>query len=261
MQLSTRGVLTLVDHAVPGQLRAAWLRLLAIDPGVQLVVTAKALFDLPEGTLVLYAPDPARDGTTLNLMRPIVADRRYRIVLWCEYGIAAELLHQAPDFFDWITARVDCPWRPMPHALATIMAAYRARAPAIVWEDVEDDTDLERTLSWLRPRRPLVSISADDYDVLLEAMRAQSPSWLCISVFDEYDAQRVAWAIIEVGRRSPVIVRCAPRVLSLAQPWFEIRNESSQRLHDSLWLALGREPAALRITRPLDAAHHLERTL
>ena len=262
LQLSTRGVLTLVDHAVPGQLRTAWLRLLAIDPGVQLVVTAKALFDLPDGALVLYAPDPGTDGVTLNMMRPIVADRRYRIVLWCEDGIAAALLQHAPDFFDWITARVDCPWRPMPHALATIVAAHRTRTAAIVWNGPR----IEETLGWLRPNRPFVRVSVDDYGAMVEAMRPRTPSWLCIeNVVDEHDAQRVAWAFIEAGRRMPVFVLAAWGVSNLNQRWFEIHElRPTAPIRSPLWLALKSEPTAVQVARQLpvpvpDAA--LERAL
>ena len=254
IQLSTRGVLTLIEDATPGQLRAVWLRLLALDPAAHLVVTARDLFELPDGALVLYAPDPEADGTTLNLMRPIVASRRYRIVLWCEPGVSDQLLARAPDFFDWITARVDCPWRPLPHAIATILAAYRARAPVIVW----DGPDLERTLAWLRPNRPIRQTRPEDYAAMVDTL-GEPRTWVVVNdVSDEYAAQRVAFALLESGRRTPSFVDTS-LTRDLRQAWFEVDarpydlRTATSILGPALAPWLGSEPDAA-VAAQLDAA-------
>lgn len=249
LHLATRGVLTLVDHAAPGQLRRVWLRLVALESQAALVVTAQALFDLPEGSLVLYAPDPEQDGAALNLMRPIVAERRYRVVLWCQTGVAAQLLAHAPDFFDWITAHVECPWAPLPHTIATIVAAARARAAAVVWTG----PDLERTLAWLRPGRAIHRITTDDYDALIEALQGRGATWLLVEdVHDDFAAQRLAFALLESGRRRPCFVAAdAPE--ALRQPWHQIRSTPIALRDASALLSTARLPLAALVGLEADA--------
>lgn len=94
------------------------------------------LAELPPATTVILAVTPSIGSDALdwlNLNRPVIADRRLNIVLWCEGDAAAVLACGAPDFFDWISARVDCPPAAAAFAVTEVKAAIRARAPGIAW--------------------------------------------------------------------------------------------------------------------------------
>jgi hypothetical protein len=154
IELSAHGVLTLVDHASPSRLREAFLRLRAHDQATDLIVDAQRLAELRPNTTVILAVTPSISADVLdwlNLNRPLVADRRLNIVLWCEADAAAVVARGAPDFFDWISARVDCPPAPAAFAIADVKAAMCARAPGIAWAG----PGLEETLAAVRPGRPI----------------------------------------------------------------------------------------------------------
>ena len=49
IELSARGVLTLVDHAAPARLREAYLRLRERHPATDVIVDVRRLAELPHG--------------------------------------------------------------------------------------------------------------------------------------------------------------------------------------------------------------------
>lgn len=134
----------------------------------------------------------------LNLNRPLVADLRLNIVLWCEGDAAAILARGAPDFFDWISARVDCPPAPAAFAVADVKAAIRARAHGIAWAG----PGLEETLAAVRPNRPIRRVAATSYQSMLDALRERARGWLFLDGIDTaFHLRRLRWAMAETGRR------------------------------------------------------------
>jgi tetratricopeptide (TPR) repeat protein len=200
-------VLTLVDHAAPSRLREAYLQLRAHDPATELIVDVQQLAKLPSGTTVILAVTPSISADALdwlNLNRPVVADRRLNIVLWCEDDAAATVARGAPDFFDWISARVDCPPAPAAFAVADVKAAIRERAPGIAWAG----PGLEETLAAVRPGRPIRRVAVDSYQSMVDALTSREPGWLFLAGIDsEFHLRRLRWAMAETGRRVIVFRR------------------------------------------------------
>ncbi len=198
-------MLTLVDHAAPSRLREAYLRLRGRDPETDLIVDVQRLAERPAGTTVILAVTPSISADALdwlNLNRPLVADRRLNLVLWCEGDAAAVLARGAPDFFDWISARVDCPPGPAAFAVADVKAAILARAPGIAWAGPA----LEETLAAVRPCRPIRRLAVASYQSMIDALTSREPGWLFLEGIDaEFHLRRLRWAMAETGRRVIVL--------------------------------------------------------
>jgi hypothetical protein len=232
IELSAQGVLTLVDNATPARLREAYLRLHTRDPATDVIVDVRRLAELPPGTTVILALKPPLGGDDLdwiNLNRPVVAERRHNIVLWCEDDAAAILARGAPDFFDWISARVDCPPAPAAHAVADVKAAIRARAPGIAWTG----PGLEETLAAVRPGRPIRRVAVASYQSMIDALTSREPGWLFLEGIDtEFHLRRLRWAMAETGRRVIVFRRSLDRTLP---GWWILRAEHEpivEAVHD-----------------------------
>jgi tetratricopeptide (TPR) repeat protein len=219
MELATRGVLTLVDHAAPARLREAYLRLRARDPATDVIVDVRRLAELPVGATAILALKPPildDDLDWLNLNRPVVSDRQLNIVLWCEDDAAAALSWRAPDFFDWISARVDCPPAPAPHAIADVKRAICARASGIAW----DGPGLEETLAAVRPGRPIRRVSVASYQSMIDALTSREPGWLYLDGIDTaFHLRRLRWAMAETGRRVLVFRRAFDQI---APGWWTV---------------------------------------
>lgn len=152
--------------------------------------------------LALKPPIGGDDLDWLNLNRPLVSDRGHNVVLWCEDDAAAVLARGAPDFFDWISARVDCPPAPAAHAVADVKSAIRARACGIAWAG----PGLEDTLAAVRPGRPVRRVAVAGYRSMLDALTSREPGWLLLDGIDtEFHLRRLRWAMAETGRRVLVL--------------------------------------------------------
>ena len=206
-------MLTLVDRAAPSRLREAFLRLHARDPATDLIVDVQQLAELPLGTTVMLAITPSISAGALawlNLNRPVIADRRLNIVLWCEGDEAAVLARGAPDFFDWISARVDCPPAPTAFAVADVKAAIRARVPGIAWAG----PGLEETLAAVRPGRPIRRVAIDSYESMIDALTSRERGWLVLDgINSDFHLRRLQWAMAETGRRVIVFRRAGEKTL------------------------------------------------
>ncbi|HEX3479817.1 MAG TPA: tetratricopeptide repeat protein [Kofleriaceae bacterium] len=249
-------MLTLVDHAAPSRLREAYLRLRARDPATDLIVDVQRLAELPSGITVILAMTPSITPDALdwlNLNRPLVADRRLNIVLWCEGDAAAVLARGAPDFFDWISARVDCPPAPAAFAVADVKAAIRARAPGIAWTG----PGLEDTLAAVRPGRPIHRVAVASYQSMIDALTSRERGWLVLEGIDtEFHLRRLRWAMAETGRRVIVFRRAIDHTLP---DWWTVHAEHA-RIADAtscivpsggtgrLAALTGLDPAAVTIT-------------
>lgn len=130
LRLGRDKVAILIEEASPGGLRPLMRCLLDIDPQPVVCFHAPELLDAAEGSLVVLVvqPDELR---WLNLNRPILANRKLRLVLWLDFPLH-ELRDGAPDFFDWISHVVRCPERPPAFAVRGLVAAVDAERP-LVW--------------------------------------------------------------------------------------------------------------------------------
>lgn len=177
-----------------------------------MIVDVRRLAELPPGATVILALPPSisdDDLDWLNLNRPVVSDLRLSVVLWCEDGAAASLARRAPDFFDWISARVDCPSAPAAHAVADVKRAIRARASGIAW----DGPGLEETLAAVRPSRPLRRVTVASYQSMIDALTSREPGWLYLDGIDTaFHLRRLRWAMAETGRRVMVFRRAIDQI-------------------------------------------------
>jgi tetratricopeptide (TPR) repeat protein len=219
LELSDRGVLTLIDNAAPSRLREAYLRLRARAPATDVIIEVRRLAELPLGATVILALEPdvsVADLDWLNLNRPVLAERRLNVVLWCERGAAAALSQRAPDFFDWISVRVDCPPAPVAHAVSEVKRAICARAAGIAWEG----PGLEETLAAVRPGRPIRRVAVASYQSMIDALTSREPGWLFLEGVDTaFHLRRLRWAMAETGRRVIVFRRATEQT---APGWWAV---------------------------------------
>ena len=113
--------MVLVAQASPAGLRPALCRLLAELGEVQVRLRAPELAALAPGSVALLRVVP-EDILWLNYNRPLVSERRLKLVLWAEGEVASAMRAQAPDFFDWISHVLPCPRLTPGFALAGVKA-------------------------------------------------------------------------------------------------------------------------------------------
>lgn len=172
-----------------------------------MIVDVRRLAELQLGAtaiLALWSGTSIADLDWLNLNRPVLADRRLNVVLWCQSGAAGALAHRAPDFFDWISVRIDCPHAAAAHAVAEVKRAIRARAAGIAW----DGPMLEDTLAAVRAGRTLRWVEVASYQSMIDALTSREPGWLFLEGVDTpFHLRRLRWAMAETGRRVIVFRR------------------------------------------------------
>ena len=167
--------------------------------------------------ILVIEPDVATDDLDwLNFFRPIIADRAFNLVLWCPDGGADVLAQRAPDFFDWVSVRVDCPPAPAAHAVAAVRAAICSRAVGIAW----DGPGLEETLAAIRPGRPIHRVVVDSYQSMIDALAVRAPGWLYLDGIDTtFHLRRLRWAMAESWRRTIVLL---PATVIAAPGWWTV---------------------------------------
>ena len=90
LKLADRQVMVLVAQASPAGLRPALCRLLAELGEVQVRLRAPELAALAPGSVALLRVVP-EDILWLNYNRPLVSERRLKLVLWAEGEVASDL--------------------------------------------------------------------------------------------------------------------------------------------------------------------------
>ncbi|WP_437317187.1 tetratricopeptide repeat protein [Sorangium sp. So ce385] len=201
LRLGEAGVLVLVDGARPERLGSLVRALAADEPELLVHADATQLARAPKGAAVVLVPDAAQAGW-LNLERPILAERALRVILFSDAATSAALARKAPDFFHWISHRLECPPGPWPPAVWAIRAADE-RGWGIFWEE----GDLDEAFAAALPASTRVRVSAAaPYAALVEAIRAAGNAWLEASEVDSsFELRRLRWALVEVGRRAPLV--------------------------------------------------------
>lgn len=122
LELSRAGLLLLVDQARPEMLGALVRALLPRYPDLQVPARLGQISALPQGSTLVLVPR-AEDADQLNLGRPIFAYRELRAILFCDSETTVALARQAPDFFDWISHRVECPRSLLPYVPVYVRGA------------------------------------------------------------------------------------------------------------------------------------------
>jgi hypothetical protein len=197
-RLIRRGTIVLVDYANDTQL-GPLVRGLAIDfPDLWVVTEAARLEETPQGAVIVLVAR-TEDALWLNYNRPIFADRAFKVVLWCKRAIAEHLARKAPDFFNWISRRFECPAGPPEFAVRGLQAALRARAWAV---DYRGRT-LDEVFAAALPKRKLIRASAGSPDhLLLKTIKEAGAAWIAwTNVFDERGVFRVRQMVTNAHRR------------------------------------------------------------
>ena len=112
LSLAEHGTMILADRAHDSHVGDLVRRLVRDWPDVDYVMSATELQESkPGSTLILDVDDDDEEFAALNIVRPVLREKGLRVVIWAREGISAKLAHRAPDFFDWISHRVEAPPR------------------------------------------------------------------------------------------------------------------------------------------------------
>lgn len=211
LRLSPAGVLILVDHAVLEKLGGLVRALLADYPELDVFTEVAELSQASDGAVVVFLPK-ASDAEWLNLNRPMFARKALKVVLFCEREVSEALSRRAPDFFDWISQRQECPQGAAEHAIWGIRKALCARAPGIIFffdQNIKNRTEhVERVfqealpgrrLLWLKPNKP-------NYDELVRQIRNADRAWVACDSAGYEEAECFRWALAEAGRRTRALL-------------------------------------------------------
>lgn len=183
------------------------MRALAADePGLLVHADATQLARAPKGAAVVLVPDAAQAGW-LNVERPILAERALRVILFSDAVTSAALARKAPDFFHWISHRLECPPGPWPPAIWGIRAAAKSHA-GILW----NEGDLDAAFAVALPGITRVRVPTTQYGALVRAIRAAGDMWVEVDEIDDvFELRRLRWALTEAGRKPRAISRVVAR--------------------------------------------------
>ncbi len=158
---------------------------------------------LGEGSVFVLAPKTDQ-VETLNFRRQIFADRKFKVVLWCDEATTVAFARKAVDLFDWVSHRQECPSGPAPFAVRGFRAAFEAQWP-VVWNGSERKEDLEEALRAVFPQETIsVFDGADPYDQLVEHMSL--PEIIIVHVPYARALRRVRWAYAESKRQGRLVL-------------------------------------------------------
>lgn len=191
------GALLLVRDGTAAALRRLVEVLLDVDPECEVLASAAGLDRIGSDRVVLLrvVPDELR---ALNLVRPLLAERRLRVVLWTEPGNADTVATRASDLWSWVQA-VFTP----PAALPVFVA--RGLELALEWGWV----------AWTGERVPVARshrLSAEDEYASIVSALHDVPEGGVVTWGrpDGWALQRIEWAHAEVPGRVALIDGPAP---------------------------------------------------
>jgi tetratricopeptide (TPR) repeat protein len=218
LELGREKVAILIEGASAGGLRALVSHLLGHPSPPVICFHAPQLLDVPEGSLVVLMLHEA-ELNWLNLNRPLIANKRLRLLLWLEFPLY-RLRSKAPDFFDWISHVVRCPERPPRFAERRVLAAKAAGCP-VAWRGHALDAVMDRAgvaLARIEAGGEFARTVAT-----LEAMGDEVPFWT--GARDVWHLLRIELAMQHTGRRWWVVEQPGfddPRLASVSDrtlPW------------------------------------------
>jgi tetratricopeptide (TPR) repeat protein len=220
-------VLVLLAGAHPEGIETLVRALVPEHPRLEVHTDARRLATVEPGTVVLLVPDPSQ-ATWLNLERPLFAQRALRTILFADEPMITALVRQAPDFYNWISHRIELPEAPSRHARRTVQAALCARAAGIVWTG----GNLRAVFQAALPGRSLMFVSAAiSYEEMVYAARPAAHRWIAwTDVGDAMKLHRVKWAMAEAGRRGRALL-VEPLV---GEPSYWVAHERSMPLPEAI---------------------------
>lgn len=247
--------MVLVAQASPAGLRPALCRLLAELGEVQVRLRAPELAALSPGSVALLRVVP-EDILWLNYNRPLVSERRLKLVLWAEGDVASAMRAQAPDFFDWISHVLPCPRLTPGFALAGVKA-LRPRSSAR-W----DGDGLVAALHSAGQESMVVFEDASRHYRSLQRAARSAASGVCWTAVDRARRlHRARWAMAEGRVDGPCLLLDAamatPGWVSLharCQDWSEAAAalaEAGVPEPARVAALLGLEPEAVRLRAEL----------
>ncbi|MBK8254360.1 MAG: hypothetical protein IPK82_17040 [Polyangiaceae bacterium] len=234
LQLSPGGVLILVDKAAPEQLGKVVRSLIVDHPNLEVLVDVQELVTLPDNTVVVLQPTPS-DAEWLNEHRPLFARKALKVVLWCDDPTSKALAQQAPDFYDWISQRQDCPPGVSEHAVWGLKKAVCARAPGVLFvRDNPSKEAFEKVFHAALPRRRLVWLEPDytPYSTLVDQIRKARSAWVGCLSWTLDSAERFRWALAEARRRTRAVLVLPDG----REDWFWSVTDDLYSLRDSVRL-------------------------
>ncbi|MBZ0118139.1 MAG: hypothetical protein K8H88_14150 [Sandaracinaceae bacterium] len=205
LDLGSGGVLLLVDRAHDVHLGTLVRRLLPKHPSLEIVVAPDELHEVEPGSAVVFVLR-REHAEALNRLRPIVKDRDLRVVLWSPAAVTAELPLRAPDFYDWISHRVECAPSTAPRfAVLGLLAAERAGRP-VRWEGGAPLLRRAVAGAW-----PDVRIWTNEwwygYGGLVDELRRSSGDFSVLEMSYETGPRALRWALAEAHRRERVAIQ------------------------------------------------------
>jgi hypothetical protein len=132
LRLNEGGVLIGLEGAHPACAGPLIELLLEEGAPVRVCFAARELLDAPEDARVVLL-HAARDAEFLNIVRPVVSERRLRVLVWLQPGDRRELSRRARDFLDWMQESVTIPDFAPPYAVRALARALDEGA-SVVWE-------------------------------------------------------------------------------------------------------------------------------
>lgn len=177
-------------------LRHAW-------PAIEVHADVRALDGIEPGSTLVLVPR-AEDADYLNQRRQLFAERRLKVVLWCDEATTVALARGAVDLYDWISHRQTCPPGPPPFAVRGLRAAFEVGWP-VVWQDADPPEVVEEVVRAATGEARVVWVEGSvAYERVLETLK--EPAIVGIRVSSARQLRRARWAIAEARRSSRVIL-------------------------------------------------------
>lgn len=218
LELGSSGVLIMLAHAGREHLGPLVRRLLGRYADVSVATRASELAKLRRGSVVVLAPDHL-EYPALNMVRPVLKDRSLRVVLSVSKSNQGDLAREAPDFYDWISHRVEAPAGEVPgFVVRGLLAAEQARRP-IVWSGSERMLVRGIVRAWPNLKVRHVDALGRSYEGLLRELRGRDESFVLISS-PESRVRELRWALAETQRYTRVALLQQVRRSRTSHPGF-----------------------------------------
>lgn len=214
LELGREGVLILVPNGQSPQLLPLIRTLWAVDEGARLVVEAESLAECGDNELLVLALR-ARDASWLNRNRPLFAQRRLRVVLWADEELVGEMRGRAPDFFDWISHVIECPFG-VPAFTRRGLAVGSSWHPGMVWRGGLELGDVLSHLGVTYVDGP----GEVEYPAWVEFLAACQADFVRVAgLSSSHTLRRIRWARAE-ARFAGTVILDAPHLD--APGWFPV---------------------------------------
>ncbi|PRP96019.1 hypothetical protein [Enhygromyxa salina] len=218
LHLGRAGVIILVRDAQRARLRELAVLLDELEPGFVFTDDPALMLNQAPGSLVLFVLR-REHLDSLNLNRPVFAQRSLRVVMWAEGELANQFKRYAPDLHDWASHFVRCPVGVPEFAVRGIEQGLRWW-PGVAWTGA----GLELALGQIPSAGEWLELDpTQGYSSLVEALQAEPRRGVIWrGVATATSLWRVRWAIAE-ARHAGKHVLDNPRIG--APGWFPVCSD------------------------------------